>query len=119
MRVTAASVLVALLSLFGCRSTAPAPPVDVAGINRVPGKPSVAYLRVPKALRAAGAAGGGIGVTDEGAEGMTVRCATPDGRKFVLHFRPDGSDASAVQVVWAGPPDDALTRKIVAELFRD
>lgn len=119
MRVAKAAVLIALLSFFGCRSTDPAPPIDAAGINRVPGKPSVAYLRTPKAFRAAGTSGGGLGVTDEGDQGMSVRCVTPEGRKFTIHFRPDGPDASAVEVVWDGPPDDALTRKIVAGLYRD
>lgn len=120
MRITTTAVLVVLLSLVGCRSTDLAAPIDVAGSNRVPGKPRVAYLRVPKALREAGVSGGGLGASfDESGEGMTVRSATPDGRKFVLHFRPDGPDASSVAVVWDGPPDDALTRKIVAGLYRD
>lgn len=118
MRITTTAVLVVLLSLVGCRSTDPAAPIDVAGSNRVPGKPRVAYLRVPKALREAGVSGG-LGASFDGAEGMTVRSGTPDGRKFAIHFRPDGPDASAVTVVWDGPPDDALTRKIVAGLYRD
>ncbi len=120
MRVTTLVTLTVTLWLFGCRTTDSPPAPDAAGFVRVPGKPRVAYLRVPKAIHQAGMSGTSLGASyDADGEGMTVRAATPDRRKFTIIFRPDGPDASRVGIAWEGEPDDALGRKIVAGLSRD
>ena len=120
MRVTYPAILAVTLSLFGCRSTDSVVPLDASGTGRVAGKPSVVYLRVPKAFREVGVLDGGCGASfDEDGKGMTVRGKTPDGRKFAITCRQDGPDATRVGIVWDGEPDDAVGRKIVAGICRE
>jgi len=114
------AVLSVTLLLFGCQAMDPANwPAAPEGGRVVSGKPSAVYERVSDAFREAGVSGGACGASiDAHGENMTVHGATSDGRRFTVNLQQDGPNATRIGITWAGEPDDALGRKILAGLAR-
>lgn len=114
-------LVLGLLACIGCQALNSVTPVGESGPNRVvSGLPSGVNGRVQEAFRGAGVFGGACAAwMDEKGEGMSVLGQTADGRKFRVILRQAGCDSTRAAVVWDGERDDAMGRKILAELAKE